>query len=170
MVGRRCRVLHGHGRIRRSRFRFRPARQCGDGAPRAGSDDRCWQVLASPILSIRRRRGRLVNALPELAHAAASARFSIHAPCPSRSPRPRADLCNESQALCLAIGASAARSAIASGVRSPSSARQRRANGDRRRPALRHRPVADLDVLLGNPPKMTRDVAHATASPVLKHS
>jgi hypothetical protein len=30
--------------------------------------------------------------------------------------------------------------------------------------------VADLDVLLGNPPKMTRDVAHATASPVLKHS
>ena len=138
--------------------------------------DRCWQLgSANPILSIHDvGAGGLSNALPELVHGGgAGARFDLRA-IPSEEPgmAPREIWCNEAQErYVLAIGAGRSRAVprdlrCASAARSPSWAR--RARIDRlvvTDPHFDTRPVdMDLDVLLGKPPRMTRDVAHAPRS------
>ena len=135
--------------------------------------DRCWQLgEGNPILSIHDvGAGGLSNALPELVHGGgAGGTFELRA-VPTEEPgmSPREIWCNEAQErYVLAHRAAAAsprsaRSASASAARSRSSGRRPR---DGRlvvaRPAFRTTGPVDvpLDVLLGKPPKMTRDVAH----------
>ena len=132
--------------------------------------DRCWQLgERNPILSIHDvGAGGLSNALPELVHGGgAGGTFDLRA-VPSEEPgmSPREIWCNEAQErYVLAIRAGDARrrsrrSASASAVRSPWSAAPTREGrlvvAD---PHFGNRPVdVPLDVLLGKPPKMTRDV------------
>ena len=175
--GRRRRVVDGDRRQHRGpRFRFGAARQRGDRAARAGSDRSLLAARASdnPILSIHDvGAGGLSNALPELVHGGgAGGTFDLRA-IPSEEPgmSPREIWCNEAQErYVLAIAPAAlrdvsTRSASASAARSPSSARANAEASPRRR-AIRsfdNAPVdVPLDVILGKPPKMTRDVRHAS--------
>ena len=133
--------------------------------------DRCWQMGdANPILSIHDvGAGGLSNALPELAHGGgAGARIDLRS-IPSEEPgmSPREIWCNEAQErYVLAIQAKALESFRALCVRERCPfAVVGQATGDDRLvvedPVFKNRPVdMALSVLLGKPPKMTRDVAH----------
>src|ERR1700687_1797986 len=132
---------------------------------------RCWQRGdANPILSIHDvGAGGLSNALPELAHGGgAGARVDLRS-IPSEEPgmSPREIWCNEAQErYVLAIQAKALESFGALCVRERCPfAVVGQATGDDRLvvedPVFKNRPVdMELSVLLGKPPKMTRDVAH----------
>ncbi|MDQ6923439.1 MAG: phosphoribosylformylglycinamidine synthase [Pseudomonadota bacterium] len=133
--------------------------------------DRCWQMGdANPILSIHDvGAGGLSNALPELAHGGgAGARVDLRR-IPSEEPgmSPREIWCNEAQErYVLAIDAKALESFRALCVRERCPfAVVGQATGDDclvvEDPVFKNRPVdMELSILLGKPPKMTRDVAH----------
>ena len=133
--------------------------------------DRCWALGdANPILAIHDvGAGGLSNALPELVHGGgAGATFNLRS-IPSEEPgmAPREVWCNEAQErYVLAIRADdqdrfaaiCARERCPFSVVGTASARERLVVVD---PHFDNRPVdMDLDMLLGKPPKMTRDVAH----------
>src|SRR5512139_121438 len=138
--------------------------------------DRCWQLGdANPILSIHDvGAGGLSNALPELVHGGGrGGRFELRAaPSEESGMSPREIWCNEAQErYVLAIP--------------PARLEEFRAMCERERcpfavlgeaTADNHLLVSDshfgnapvdvsLDVILGKPPKMTRDVAHQPARP-----
>ncbi|MFO1323811.1 MAG: phosphoribosylformylglycinamidine synthase [Burkholderiales bacterium] len=134
--------------------------------------DRCWQRGAgNPILSIHDvGAGGLSNALPELVHGGhAGGAFDLRA-IPSEEPgmAPREIWCNEAQeryVLAIAPASLSAFDAICARERCPYAV-VGTANGDQRLivadPHFGNRPVdVPLDVILGKPPKMTRDVRHA---------
>jgi len=133
--------------------------------------DRCWQLgAANPILSIHDvGAGGLSNAFPELVHGGgAGAVFDLRR-MPSEEPgmAPREIWCNEAQErYVLAIRADEHDrfSAICERERCPfavvgtATARERLVVADTH---FGTKPVdMDLDVLFGNPPKMTREAAH----------
>jgi len=133
--------------------------------------DRCWQLgEANPILSIHDvGAGGLSNALPELVHGAGvGGRLELRR-VPSEEPgmAPREIWCNEAQeryVLAIAPADLERFAAICARERCPfavvghASARERLTVDDSH---FGNTPVdVDLDVLLGKPPKMTRDVAH----------
>jgi len=134
--------------------------------------DRCWQLGAdNPILSIHDvGAGGLSNALPEIVHSAGrGARLDLRAvPSEDSGMSPREIWCNEAQErYVLAIA--------------PESLERLRALAERERcpfavlgaasadgwlrvadPLLGHDAVdVDLDVILGKPPRMLRDVTRA---------
>ncbi len=133
--------------------------------------DRCWQLGAgNPILSIHDvGAGGLSNAFPELVHGGgAGARFDLRA-VPSEEPgmAPREIWCNEAQErYVLAIRADdlprfraiCERERCPFAVVGDATARHRLVVAD---PHFGNAPVdMELDVLLGKPPRMTRDVVH----------
>jgi phosphoribosylformylglycinamidine synthase len=133
--------------------------------------DRCWQLGAdNPILSIHDvGAGGLSNALPELAHGGGvGGAFDLRA-IPSEEPgmSPREIWCNEAQeryVLAIAPSSLSAFRAICERERCPFAViGAARADGclvvtDAH---FANRPVdVPLNVILGKPPKMTRDVAH----------
>ncbi len=133
--------------------------------------DRCWQMgAANPILSVHDvGAGGLSNALPELVHGGgAGARFDLRA-IPSEEPgmAPREIWCNEAQeryVLAIRENDLAAFRAMCERERCPFAVLGRAAAHDELvvdDPHFGNRPVdMSLDVLLGKPPKMTRDVVH----------
>ncbi|HEX5864463.1 MAG TPA: phosphoribosylformylglycinamidine synthase [Casimicrobiaceae bacterium] len=135
--------------------------------------DRCWQLGdANPILSIHDvGAGGLSNALPELAHnGGKGAQLDLRA-IPSEEPgmSPREIWCNEAQeryVLAILPEALASFSAICERERCPFAVLGCATPDNRLRvedAVLHNAPVdMDLSVLLGKPPKMTRDVAHVT--------
>ena len=135
--------------------------------------DRCWQAgNANPILSIHDvGAGGLSNALPELIHGGgAGGAFDLRA-IPSEEPgmAPREIWCNEAQErYVLAISADDLPRfrAICERERCPFAVVGKATVVPRLVVNDRHfnaRPVdMDLEVLLGKPPKMRRDVAHRT--------
>ena len=133
--------------------------------------DRCWaQGPGNPILSIHDvGAGGLSNALPELVHGGGvGGSFELRA-IPSEEPgmSPREIWCNEAQeryVLAIAPEALARFRAICERERCPfavvgtANAQGRLVVRDSR---FDNHPVdVPLDVILGKPPKMTRDVAH----------
>jgi phosphoribosylformylglycinamidine synthase len=132
--------------------------------------DRCWQMGdANPILSIHDvGAGGLSNALPELVHSAGrGAKLDLRA-IPSEEPgmSPREIWCNEAQeryVLALRPKALKAFAAICARERCPYAVLGE-ATADGKlvvADGLFGTAVdMDLSVLLGKPPKMTRDVAH----------
>jgi phosphoribosylformylglycinamidine synthase len=133
--------------------------------------DRCWQLGESnPVLSIHDvGAGGLSNALPELVHGGGvGGTFDLRA-IPSEEPgmAPREIWCNEAQeryVLAIAPASLARFRAICERERCPfavvgtASAERRLVVDDR---VLGNQPVdVPLDVILGKPPRMTRDVAH----------
>jgi phosphoribosylformylglycinamidine synthase len=125
---------------------------------------------ANPILSIHDvGAGGLSNALPELAHGGgAGARIDLRR-VPSEEPgmSPREIWCNEAQErYVLAIQAQALESfrTLCARERCPFAVVGQATGDDRlvvEDPVFANRPVdMELSVLLGKPPKMTRDVAH----------
>jgi phosphoribosylformylglycinamidine synthase len=134
--------------------------------------DRCWQMGdANPILSIHDvGAGGLSNALPELVHGGgAGARVDLRS-VPSEEPgmSPREIWCNEAQErYVLAIRAEALEGfrALCVRERCPFAVVGQATRDDRlvvEDPVFENRPVdMALSVLLGKPPRMTRDVAHA---------
>ena len=131
--------------------------------------DRCWQLGdANPILSVHDvGAGGLSNALPELVHGGgAGGTFDLRA-VPSEEPgmAPREIWCNEAQeryVLAIAPASRALFEAICARERCPfavvgaASADGRLVVAD---PHFGNRPVdVPLDVILGKPPRMTRDV------------
>ena len=136
--------------------------------------DRCWQLGGdNPILSIHDvGAGGLSNALPEIVHGAnRGARIDLRA-APSEEPgmSPREIWCNEAQeryVLAIApsslprLGAICARERCPFAVLGTVSAERRLRVED---PHFGNVPVdMDLGVLLGKPPRMTRDVRHVAA-------
>ncbi len=133
--------------------------------------DRCWQLGAdNPILSIHDvGAGGLSNAFPELAHGAGrGARFELR-DVPSEEPgmSPREIWCNEAQeryVLAIAPQSLAAFDALCARERCPYAVVGRASDDGRLVVTDRHfanTPVdMDLSVLLGKPPRMTRDVRH----------
>ncbi len=131
--------------------------------------DRCWQLRdANPILSIHDvGAGGLSNALPELVHGGdAGAKLDLRA-IPSEEPgmAPREIWCNEAQErYVLAIRADdlPRLRAICERERCPFAVVGKATNGNElivADPHFRNTPVdMSLDVLLGKPPRMTRDV------------
>ncbi|MGQ9686631.1 MAG: phosphoribosylformylglycinamidine synthase [Thiobacillaceae bacterium] len=131
--------------------------------------DRCWQLGAdNPILSIHDvGAGGLSNALPELAHAAGlGARFELR-DVPSEEPgmSPREIWCNEAQeryVLAIAPERLADFAAICARERCPYAVVGQATADGRLVVTDRHfgnTPVdMDMAVLLGKPPRMTRDV------------
>ncbi len=137
--------------------------------------DRCWQLgPENPILSIHDvGAGGLSNALPELVHGGgAGAVFDLRS-IPSEEPgmSPREIWCNEAQeryVLAIRAGALDRFRAICERERCPFAVvgrtmpAQRLIVEDR---VFAARPVdMDLPVLLGKPPRMTRDVKHVVRS------
>jgi phosphoribosylformylglycinamidine synthase len=137
--------------------------------------DRCWQLgPENPILSIHDvGAGGLSNALPELVHGGgAGANFDLRS-IPSEEPgmSPREIWCNEAQeryVLAIRAGALDRFRAICERERCPfavvgrTTQAQRLIVEDR---VFDARPVdMDLPVLLGKPPRMTRDVEHVARS------
>ncbi len=132
--------------------------------------DRCWQLgAANPILSLHDvGAGGLSNALPELVHGGgAGGRFDLRA-IPSEEPgmAPREIWCNEAQErYVLAIPAADLErfQAICARERCPCAVVGRATRESQlvvADPHFRNLPVdMDLDVLLGKPPRMTRNVA-----------
>ncbi|MCC7215181.1 MAG: phosphoribosylformylglycinamidine synthase [Burkholderiales bacterium] len=132
--------------------------------------DRCWQMGdANPILSIHDvGAGGLSNALPELVHGGgAGGTFDLRA-VPSEEPgmAPREIWCNEAQeryVLAIAPASRAPFAAICARERCPhavvgaTNAEGQLVVAD---PHFGNRPVdVPLDVILGKPPRMTRDVS-----------
>ena len=137
--------------------------------------DRCWQLGAgNPILSIHDvGAGGLSNALPELVHGGGvGGTFDLRA-IPSEEPgmSPREIWCNEAQeryVLALAPQSLATFRALCERERCPFAV-VGTANAEGRLvvhdPSLRNDPVdVPLDVILGKPPKMTRDVSRVRRS------
>ncbi len=134
--------------------------------------DRCWQLGAdNPILSIHDvGAGGLSNALPELAHGAGlGARFELR-DVPSEEPgmSPREIWCNEAQeryVLAIAPESLALFHTLCARERCPYAVVGRASDDGRLVVTDRHfgnTPVdMDMAVLLGKPPRMTRDVQHA---------
>jgi phosphoribosylformylglycinamidine synthase len=133
--------------------------------------DRCWQLgEANPILSIHDvGAGGLSNALPELVHGGgAGGTFDLRA-VPSEEPgmSPREIWCNEAQeryVLAIAPASLSRFRAICERERCPfavvgtANAHGRLVVSDAR---FGNRPVdVPIDVILGKPPRMIRDVAH----------
>ncbi|MFO1314537.1 MAG: phosphoribosylformylglycinamidine synthase [Burkholderiales bacterium] len=133
--------------------------------------DRCWQMgAANPILSIHDvGAGGLSNALPELVHGGgAGGTFDLRA-VPSEEPgmAPREIWCNEAQeryVLAIAPGSLAWFEGICARERCPfavvgtANAEGRLVVADAH---FGNRPVdVPLDVILGKPPRMTRDARH----------
>jgi len=133
--------------------------------------DRCWQLgEANPILSIHDvGAGGLSNALPELVHGAGrGARLDLRAvPCEDSGMSPREIWSNEAQERYVLAIAPAALPAFRSqcerercpfAVLGTASADGRLLVDD---PKLGETPVdVPLEVILGKPPKMLRDVQH----------
>jgi len=134
--------------------------------------DRCWQQGdGNPILSIHDvGAGGLSNALPELVHGGgAGGTFDLRA-VPSEEPgmSPREIWCNEAQeryVLAIAPESLERFQSICERERCPfavvgtANAEGHLVVSDDR---FRNRPVdVPIEVILGKPPKMTRDVAHA---------
>jgi phosphoribosylformylglycinamidine synthase len=141
--------------------------------------DRCWQLgEENPVLSIHDvGAGGLSNAFPELVHAAGrGARFQLRA-VPSEEPgmSPREIWCNEAQeryVLAVAEGDLGRFRAICERERCPFAVVGRATDDGRlvvEDSTFGDRPVdVPLDLILGKPPKMTRDVARrATVAPAL---
>jgi phosphoribosylformylglycinamidine synthase len=138
--------------------------------------DRCWQLgERNPVLSIHDvGAGGLSNALPELAHMAGrGARIDLRA-LPNEEPgmTPRELWCNEAQErFVLAVGAERIGEfrAICERERCPFAV-VGVATDDARLvvedPQFRNRPVdMELSVLLGKPPRMTREVRRRRPRP-----
>ena len=133
--------------------------------------DRCWQLgEANPILSIHDvGAGGLSNALPELVqNAGRGAKLDLRA-IPSEEPgmSPREIWCNEAQeryALAIRREALESFAAICARERCPYAVLGEATADQRlivRDPVFENVPVdMDLAVLLGKPPKMTREAAH----------
>ncbi|MEO8508249.1 MAG: phosphoribosylformylglycinamidine synthase [Betaproteobacteria bacterium] len=134
--------------------------------------DRCWQAGdANPILSLHDvGAGGLSNALPELVHGGgAGGTFDLRA-IPSEEPgmAPREIWCNEAQeryVLAIAPASLPRFAAICARERCPFAV-VGTANDQGKLVVVDakfgNNPVdVPLDVILGNPPKMTRDVRHA---------
>jgi len=138
--------------------------------------DRCWQLgAANPILSIHDvGAGGLSNALPELVHGGgAGATFDLTAiPTEESGMSPRELWCNEAQeryVLAIAPSSLTRFAAICERERAPfavvgrADASGRLVVEDAR---LGHRPVdVPLEVILGKPPRMTRDVRRVQREP-----
>ena len=131
--------------------------------------DRCWQLgAATPVLSIHDvGAGGLSNALPELVHAAGrGARIDLRAaPSEESGMSPREIWCNEAQeryVLAVAPGSLARFRAICERERCPFAVVGSATDDGRlvvEDPLLGDTPVdMPLEVLLGNPPRMLREV------------
>ncbi|HWR76145.1 MAG TPA: phosphoribosylformylglycinamidine synthase, partial [Thiobacillus sp.] len=138
--------------------------------------DRCWQLgEANPILSIHDvGAGGLSNALPELVHGGGrGGRFELRAaPSEESGMSPREIWCNEAQErYVLAIPPARLEEfrAICERERCPFAVLGEATADNHLRVTDRHfedAPVdVSLDVILGKPPRMTRDVAHQAATP-----
>src|SRR5204863_8342154 len=137
--------------------------------------DRCWQLgAANPILSIHDvGAGGLSNAFPELVHGGgAGGQFDLRG-LPSLEPgmTPREVWCNEAQeryVLAIAPADLERFRMICERERCPFAVVGTATTDARlvvRDPHYRNAPVdMDLDVLLGKPPKMVREVVHAHAT------
>jgi phosphoribosylformylglycinamidine synthase len=134
--------------------------------------DRCWQLGGdNPILSIHDvGAGGLSNALPELVHAAGrGARLDLRAaPSEDSGMSPREIWCNEAQeryVLAIAPASLERFRAIAERERCPFAVLGEATAEGRLRvadPLLEADAVdVDLEVILGKPPRMLRDVARA---------
>ena len=174
--GRRRRVVDGDGyQCRRSRFRFGAARQRGNAAPRAGGDRpllAAGRGQSDPVDPRRRCRRPVERAAGAGPRRRRRRDASTCARCRPRSRawrRARSGATRRRSATCWRFAPPTAiaspRSASASAVRLPWSARRRRASGWSSPTAISATtPVdMDLDVLLGKPPKMTRDVTRVAA-------
>ncbi|MFN7087423.1 MAG: phosphoribosylformylglycinamidine synthase [Burkholderiales bacterium] len=138
--------------------------------------DRCWALgEANPILSIHDvGAGGLSNALPELVHAAGrGGRFDLRkVPIGEPGMSPLQIWCNEAQeryVLAIAPGDLARFAAICERERCPFAVVGETTDDGRLTvvdPAFGNHPVdMELAVLLGKPPKMTRNVAHVRREP-----
>ncbi|HSN39485.1 MAG TPA: phosphoribosylformylglycinamidine synthase, partial [Burkholderiales bacterium] len=134
--------------------------------------DRCWALgEANPILSIHDvGAGGLSNALPELVHSAGRGGCFDLRKIPSEEPgmSPLQIWCNEAQeryVLAIAPADLARFAAICERERCPFAVVGEATDDGRLMvsdPAFGNRPVdMELAVLLGKPPKMTRNAAHA---------
>jgi phosphoribosylformylglycinamidine synthase len=133
--------------------------------------DRCWQLgTENPVLSIHDvGAGGLSNALPELVHGGGvGGSFDLRA-VPSEEPgmSPREIWCNEAQeryVLAIAPKDLERFQAICARERCPFAVVGRANDAGRLvvdDPLLRNRPVdVPIDVILGKPPRMMRDVSH----------
>ncbi|OGA73120.1 MAG: phosphoribosylformylglycinamidine synthase [Betaproteobacteria bacterium RIFCSPLOWO2_12_FULL_65_14] len=139
--------------------------------------DRCWQLgEANPILSIHDvGAGGLSNALPELVHAAGRGAIVDLRAVPSEEPgmTPREIWSNEAQeryVLAIDPGRLADFQFICRRERCPFAVLGRATAEGRLRvedPHFGNTPVEmELSVLLGKPPRMTREAAHSEAMPV----
>ncbi|GIK85075.1 MAG: phosphoribosylformylglycinamidine synthase [Betaproteobacteria bacterium] len=139
--------------------------------------DRCWQLGDdNPILSIHDvGAGGLSNALPELVHdGGVGGTFDLRAiPAEASGMSPRELWCNEAQeryVLAISPADLARFRAICERERAPFAV-VGTANAEGRLvvvdPHFANRPVdVPLDVILGKPPRMTRDVRRARREPV----
>ncbi len=139
--------------------------------------DRCWQMgEANPILSVHDvGAGGISNAMPELAHGAGlGAKFELR-DVPSLEPgmSPREIWCNEAQeryVLAIAPESLPLFKQLCERERCPYAVVGTATDDGQLTVTDRHfgnNAVAmEMDVLLGKPPRMTRDVVHQT--PVLK--
>ena len=138
--------------------------------------DRCWQLgEANPILSIHDvGAGGLSNALPELVHGGGrGGRFELRAaPSEESGMSPREIWCNEAQErYVLAIPPARLEEfrAICERERCPFAVLGEATDENHLLVTDSHfgnAPVdVSLDVILGKPPKMTRNVVHASAKP-----
>ena len=138
--------------------------------------DRCWQLGEhNPILSIHDvGAGGLSNALPELVHGGGrGGRFELRAaPSEESGMSPREIWCNEAQeryVLAIPPARLDAFRAICERERCPFAVLGEATADDHLRVTDSHfgnTPVdVGLDVILGKPPKMTRDVVHQTVAP-----
>jgi phosphoribosylformylglycinamidine synthase len=139
--------------------------------------DRCWQLgEANPILSIHDvGAGGLSNALPELVHGGGrGGRFELRAaPSEESGMSPREIWCNEAQErYVLAIPPARLDEfrALCERERCPFAVLGEATEDNHLRVTdsyFQNAPVdVSLDVILGKPPKMTRDVAHQRAAPI----
>ncbi|OHE60381.1 MAG: phosphoribosylformylglycinamidine synthase, partial [Thiobacillus sp. GWE1_62_9] len=138
--------------------------------------DRCWQLgERNPILSIHDvGAGGLSNALPELVHGGGrGGRFELRAaPSEESGMSPREIWCNEAQeryVLAIPPGRLDEFRAICERERCPFAVLGEATDENHLLVTDSHfqnAPVdVSLDVILGKPPKMTRDVAHQPAAP-----
>ena len=137
--------------------------------------DRCWQLGDdNPIVSIHDvGAGGLSNALPELVHGGGKgARFDLRAiPSEESGMSPREIWCNEAQeryVLAIDVDALERFTAICERERCPFAVVGTTTQDETLivdDPVFGNEPVdMELSVLLGKPPRVTRDVAHLTRS------